>query len=98
MSQRNKKPEADVLRDIEEAALADVVSFIKNAISICYESKSVPVFTQLSLTNLYNEKLLFHGASIEHTKKKLIAPIYGRKFWHVFLACVSQPIIGKGLL
>ena len=43
---RSSKKEVDMLREIEEEALADVVEYVKDTISLCYESNKVPVFTQ----------------------------------------------------
>ena len=71
-SKRNESSESDILRKIEESALTDVVCYIKNTISVCYESELTPVFTQQSLTSLM--------VQLMNTHKKHIVPIYERKF------------------
>ena len=42
---------------------------MKETVPICHESNSAPIFTQKSLTDIYNEKQVHHGASKEFTKK-----------------------------
>ena len=43
-------------------ALKDVVEYIRNAIAITYEDNSIPVFTQKSITDMYNDRLIHHGS------------------------------------
>ena len=43
-------------------ALKDVVEYIRDAIAITYENKSIPVFTEKSITYLYNDRLMYHGS------------------------------------
>ena len=64
-----EQPESEILRAIERKALSDVVNYVKDTIRTCHEINSTPVFTQTSLTDMYNEKLIFHGAAEEFTKK-----------------------------
>ena len=42
--------------------LKDVVEYIRDAIAITYENKSIPVFTEKSITDLYNDRLMYHGS------------------------------------
>ena len=42
---------------------------MKETVRTCHESNSAPIFTQKSLTDIYNEKQVHHGASKEFTKK-----------------------------
>ena len=42
-------------------SLKDVVEYIKKAVDITYEGNSIPVFTQKSVTEMYNERLIHHG-------------------------------------
>lgn len=50
-------------------ALSDVVNHVKDTVRVCHEINSTPVFTQKSLTDIYNEKLILHGAGEEFTTK-----------------------------
>ena len=43
-------------------ALKDVVEYIRDAIAITYEDNSTPVFTQKSITDIYNDRLIHHGS------------------------------------
>ena len=42
--------------------LKDVVEYIRDAIAITYEDNSIPAFTQKSITDLYNDRLIHHGS------------------------------------
>ena len=46
-------------------ALKDVVEYIRDAIAITYEDKSIPVFTQKSITDMYNDRLIHHGSQYD---------------------------------
>ena len=46
-------------------ALKDVVEYIRDAITITYEDKSIPVFTQKSITDMYNDRLIHHGSQYD---------------------------------
>ena len=58
-----------MIREIEENALSDVVEFVKETISICNVNNKTPLFTQKSLTDMYNERIILHGASDEFAKR-----------------------------
>ena len=45
-----------------DMALKDVAEYIRDAIAITYENKSIPVFTEKSITYLYNNRLMYHGS------------------------------------
>ena len=47
---------------ILDMTLKDVVEYIRDAIAITYENKSIPVFTEKSITDLYNDRLMYHGS------------------------------------
>ena len=66
---REEVPETELLRDIEQKALGDVVEYIKDQITVCIELESTPVFTQKSLSDMYNSRLVHHGADEEFTKR-----------------------------
>ena len=66
---RSVLPEADKLRNIENKALKDVVDYVKEKIVLCIECESTPVFTQKSLTDFYNARLICHGADKEFTRR-----------------------------
>ena len=38
-----------------------MVEYIRKAVEITYEGNSMPVFTQKSVTEMYNERLIHHG-------------------------------------
>ena len=68
-NQRSALPEAELLRDVERKALKDVVDYIKEKVIICIESECTPVFTQKSLSDLYKQRLICHGAGEDFAKK-----------------------------
>ena len=43
-------------------ALKVVVEYIRDAIAITYQDNSIPVFTQKSITDMYNDRLIRHGS------------------------------------
>ena len=42
-------------------ALKDVIDYVKDTISLSYVIGTVPVFTQMSLTYMYRERIVHHG-------------------------------------
>ena len=43
-------------------ALKDVVKFIRDAIATAYEDNTISAFTQKSITDMYNDRLIHHGS------------------------------------
>ena len=64
-----ERPEIELLRKIAENALDDVVEYIKDTITLCHEGNTTSVFMQKSSTDMYNQHLMFYGASEEFTEK-----------------------------
>ena len=60
---KEEQPEPEILKTIERKALSDVVIYVKETVRTCHESNSAPIFTQKSLTDIYNKKQVHHGAS-----------------------------------
>ena len=59
------------LRRIEGAALSDVIHYVKDSIASMYETDPdvEPVFKQSELYQIYKNRLVAHGASVEFAKK-----------------------------
>ena len=70
---REEVSESEILKVIESKELSDVVDFVKGTVWNCHETNSTLIFTQKSLTDLYNKKLIYHGADEEFTKEN---PLY----------------------
>ena len=62
---KSEKSETALLREIEGKALKDVVDYVKDTITACHEGNGTPVLTQKSLTDLYKERIIYHGMSVE---------------------------------
>ena len=45
--------------------MKDVVEYIKVVIIINYEDDSVPVFTQKSITDMYDNRFIYHGSQYD---------------------------------
>ena len=46
-------------------ALKDVVEYIKDAITISYQDDSAPVFTQKSIKDMYNNRVICHSSQYD---------------------------------
>ena len=66
---RAEIPVAELLREIERKALKDVVNYVKDQVTLCFETNSTPVFTQKSISDLYNARLIHFGADETFTKR-----------------------------
>ena len=66
---RAEIPVAELLREIERKALKDVVHYVKDQVTLCFEPNSTPVFTQKSISNLYNARLIHFGVDETFTKR-----------------------------
>ena len=60
-----EKGETELLIEIEGKALKDVVDYVMETITACHEGNETPVFTQKTLTDLYKERIIYHGMSVE---------------------------------
>ena len=46
-------------------ALKGVTDYVKDTVSLSYKIDSAPVFTQISLTYMYRERIVHHGHAYE---------------------------------
>ena len=66
---RAEIPVAELLREIERKVLKDVVNYVKDQVTLCFETNSTPVFTQKSISDLYNACLIHFGEPIALTRE-----------------------------